>query len=552
MTRVTSPTRHVRQQDAATVLKKSQKRKLGAAMSKLKQAQAVQSSAKVQRDALDDPSANVMLLFEELRQKATPLERKQHLIDQVLAQLEPKLGLYARRHDISRVVEIALKHGSSEQRSRIWNALEPSLQRLPETRYGRHVVQALFQYATGEQRRALIAALRETLVRLAMTQDGADWVDHVYQTIANGRERTSMLMHMLLERDRGLHQLLVGSRDQEVRSGDNALDQLLGFVEEPFHQRLVACCRRQVEQILDKPRALSNALVHDLIWTMLSSWRVSLSEKQELGQELATRALYLYHTNNGSLALMQMVQLGDAKLRKECAKSFREVLSEVWTNKYGHRVILTLLAWTDDTVMLSKTLIRPMIPYFDALFAAAQNSGTPALIYAHVALLFLLAGETTRYFHPVFYRMVWNPYRSDQEVHRPKKDPQTRREEMLAVIAPALFQLVHTYGLSLLCDYRNSPRMGALCIEVCKHWQQHGETERIREWFQHILREAPWNASDAHTQRQRHEFLHQVLVLSKLFPEQIFPPLKAHASQLAELVNTNERAARLHGALQSS
>ncbi|KAK4533323.1 hypothetical protein CCYA_CCYA16G4205 [Cyanidiococcus yangmingshanensis] len=504
-----------------------------------------------QPSPLDGAIASIKPLFEEMRQKSTSKERKQILIDEVLEKLEHSLVWCARRHDAARVVEIALKHGSSEQRGRIWSALTLELARLVETRYGQHVIRALVQYGTGAQRRALISSLRESLVRLATTQDGANIVDYVYQSVANGQERRSLLLSLLVHRDRGLRKMLAKRLEQPADLNGNALDWLLGMLEQPFHRRLIECCRQQLEQVYDKPRVLSNALVHEFLWTMLSSERLEPREKREIGQEFASRALYLYHTNSGSAALILLIQMGDTKWRKECVKAFREVLPEVWNSKYGHRVILALFTWTDDTVMLSKGLVRPLLPKLGQIFSSTTSNMITPLVHAHVPFLYLLAGETTRYFHPTSYNCVWSPRVVSVETVAPKKESLLRRQEVLESISEALFELALAHGAALLCDCRASPRLGALFVELCLYWDRQSQSERISRALSNVMNEASWEALEARDIRQQNELFHQLNILGKLLPDTVATYMKAFEPRLARLAAENERAGQLYELLKN-
>jgi pumilio family protein 6 len=489
-------------------------------------------------------------LFEEMRQKATTKARKQELIDQVLRNLEPQLVCCARRHDAARVLETALKYGSREQRKQIWEALAPEPAKLTETRYGQHVIRALFLYGTGVQRRALLASLQETLARMATTQDGAALVDHVYQTVANRQERRVLLLLTLVQRDRGLVKMLAKQLAQLADSDDNAFDGLFEALEQPFHQRLVECCRQRLEHVYDKPRALSTALIHDLLWTMLSSARLGPQEKHEIGRELASRALYLYHTNHGSMALILLIQSSDAKWRKECARGLREILPEVWNSKYGHRVVLALFAWTDDTVMLSKTLIRPLLPKLGEMLRAASSDTATALTYVHVPLLFLLAGETTRYFHPTLYDCVCKPRTASIPVIAPKKESAARRQELLEQISSDLYALMLEHGARLLCDYKTSPRLGALFIELCRYWHRQAQPEWVSEVLSRAMNEIPWNALEGHALRQRNETLHHLNVLGKLLPDMLASTMPELQPRLIQIATDHERAQRLYAFVQ--
>lgn len=98
-----------------------------------------------------DVIVDLTAMWEELRKRDTPAERRAQLVNQLVARMEGRLPTLAHSHTASRVVQACIKYGSPANRASIMAALKPNLVDLARSPHGRFVVSKLIGSATKQQ-----------------------------------------------------------------------------------------------------------------------------------------------------------------------------------------------------------------------------------------------------------------------------------------------------------------------------------------------------------------------------------------------------------------
>ena len=75
----------------------------------------------------------------------------------------------------------------------------------------------------------------------------------------------------------------------------------------------------------------------------------------------------MIHTPDGAKAGLHCLWFGTAKDRKLILKTLKEFLEKVATSEYGHLLILGAMDSVDDTVLVKKQLVLPLIKEIDKL-----------------------------------------------------------------------------------------------------------------------------------------------------------------------------------------
>ena len=84
-------------------------------------------------------------------------------------------------------------------------------------------------------------------------------------------------------------------------------------------------------------------------------------------EDLKASVIHMIHTPDGAKAGLHCLWFGTAKDRKLILKTLKEFLEKVATSEYGHLLILGAMDSVDDTVLVKKQLVLPLIKEIDKL-----------------------------------------------------------------------------------------------------------------------------------------------------------------------------------------
>lgn len=351
-------------------------------------------------------------------------EERSKKIDELLAASKGRIALVAARHDASRVFQNLVKHGSHRQRALVLDELAGRMGSLAADKYGHHVVLKLLQNAKKEARRRVVDELQASAQRLAFHLDGAKVLDYAYATAQQG-QRDAVLRHFYgaefaLFGDGGA---AGGKAEEEEASGEGGelIDRLLAA-----HPEKRASVLDSVERALQKAankEMLMFRFVHTLARQFLE--RAAPAKARDVASLLHAHVVDLYHSEDGARALMHCLEQGTPKERKVLLKSLKEAVHGAASDPHGFMVVVRALDVVDDTVLLRKQVLQPLLDE-DVLELADNINGSRVLLH-------LLAPRDLRYMHPsLVARLQPVPETS-------RKDPEQRRKELLDVSrAPVL------------------------------------------------------------------------------------------------------------------
>jgi len=141
--------------------------------------------------------------------------------------------------------------------------------------------------------------------------------------------------------------------------------------------------------------------------------------------------MQLQGTIDGCLAIVEALNYSTAKQRKKILQPFKEHVSAMAVDPESILVLLRAIDVTDDTVLLKKTILVPLMEDLEA----ACNSQRARLIFLHI-----LDPRAKRYFSNDILKVLPEPILASSKNPRfnCKKDPQNRQKELLKVILKPL------------------------------------------------------------------------------------------------------------------
>lgn len=439
--------------------------------------------------------AQAKTTWEKLRPKARSKEESVSLVKDLLKILSGRIVEFVFRHDGSRIVQWMLTDGNERQKENILAELmegskrpamegeRPFFVQLACDRYGHHLAFKVLRVADKKHKNTFFEQnLKGNVSQLIRSAHGADVLDFAFQTVLRAREKSEVVLELLYSKEKKLLDIvrakLKNEKQHEKVSNKSPVqsqpifEQSLQLLGTEFKDVAVESAATVLNQLIDKENFLRFELIHaaakEYLHVVMTSYPKEKS--QELAVLLAPVLVHFAHTKPGINVAVNCVKILDAKHRKKAIRGLKTHIRKLLENEYGHRLILALFEWVDDTRLVGKTVSTEI--FSDSSMAAemAEINDAPAKSssrggkkkaekkgldtaekkkknsskqndldylsslcqhkYARIPLLSLFFGRNTRYFNPDVYSLVWCSVDTEKFGQLSKKDPDARRSEL--------------------------------------------------------------------------------------------------------------------------
>lgn len=425
-------------------------------------------SAKFQAKKTDQATtAEIVLeinkLWEKLRSKHNSEEQSQELSQNVHEIVQGRVFEMALKHDASRALQAVFQRGTTEHRASMIAELKGKLRDLCMSKYGRQVLLKIMRVSSKDQ--VLLGPIFSELIgftRKLLTHKVAGTViDCMYGEVATQEQRGRMVLQCC------------------GREISMLFDEASGSIH--------------LSEIFEKyPKKKSAVLgrLHDLLLTLV--------QKQSIQAKLGLHLLceYIKHAEHvdrmdvisavaplcepiveaggskeAESALFELLSYGGAKERKTVMKSLKGNWGDLALREYGHRVVMRALDVIDDTTMLRKTVVADLLD-------EARITELCTHKYGRRVLLHLLAPRDTAFFDQYTINIMQPTFvpasKEDGDngddggegrmVPTSKKDPDTRRRELLPEVAPKLLSWCTQNASTTLCKATTAD----VCVALLK------------------------------------------------------------------------------------
>lgn len=468
--------------------------------------------------------------WEQLRPKATSKEKSVQLVNDLIELLSGRIVEFVFRHDGSRIVQWMLADGDEQQKKLVLDELiegwkRPTMEdelpffvKLACDRYGHHLAFKVLRVADKKNKSLIYDRyLRGNCTQLIRNQHGADVLDFAYQTVLRARSKSELVLELLYSKEKKLLETvrtrMFSERDEAEGQPANRPHSVfawsLDLVGETFKNVAVDSAGATLNQLADKESLLRFEIVHAALKEYMQVVMESYPKEkaQELAVLLAPVLVHLAHTKPGIYVAVTCVKILDAKHRKKVVRSLKNHIRKLLEDEYGHRLVLALFEWVDDTKLVGKTISAEM---FSASSMAAEVAELPETAksasrgskkkavtkgtgeketstntdgvdmeyllkmcqhkHARIPLLSLLCGRDTRYLNPDVYGLVWKSVDTEKFGQLSKKDESMRRSELRMTFEKALTELMRNEIVKMLKSHWSAPIVvGALLTpETCE------------------------------------------------------------------------------------
>ncbi|XP_006881429.1 PREDICTED: pumilio domain-containing protein KIAA0020 homolog [Elephantulus edwardii] len=364
-------------------------------------------------------------IWEMLRRKDCDKEKRVKLMHDLQKLIRGKIKTIAFAHDTTRVIQCYIQYGSEEQREEAFGELRDNLVELSKAKYSRNVVKKFLMYGSKAQVAEIIRSFRGQVRKMLRHAEASAVVEYAYNDKAVLEQRTV------------LAEELYGNTFQLLKSAEHpTLDKVLEA--QPAKCELIMDEMKQIlTPMAQKEAVIKHSLVHKVFLDFFTHAPPKL--RSEMIEAIREAVVYLAHTHDGARVAMHCLWHGTPKDRKVIVKTMKTYIEKVANGQYSHLVLLAAFDCIDDTKLMKQIVISELI------------SALPSIVsdkYGRKVLLYLLSPRDPA--HTV-REIVEVLQKGDGNAHS-KKDPETRRRELLEAISPALLSHLQGHAQEMVLD----------------------------------------------------------------------------------------------------
>ncbi|KAI8616201.1 armadillo-type protein [Chytriomyces sp. MP71] len=410
-------------------------------------------------------------LWEVIRQKAVSSELRQEKMAELMGLITGKIQEVTFRHDAARVIQSALKHGSSAQREIIAEELRGKYATLACSQYGRFIVSKILNMCP--KHRALVLKEFEGQVRKLMRhRDAAFVIEEAYSQFANAAQRNSLMEEFY-------------GPEYALFKGEKAKTLAAILTENPSKKAAITKNMREtISSFLEKsaanigPHTILHRLILDYLLLLPAPTSAAAatpssdaatvpagSSSAYMVDLLKDHLIHILHTREGARVAQLTLLHASPKDRKHILKTFKGLVPKIAKEPFGHTVLISVCECVDDTVLTGKTVLAELVK----AGAAGDGGGVvnPGELlrdpYASRVVLYLLTGRSKRYMSS----FVLEELEAMDAVRKvtSKKADDVRRKEIVGHLSSFWLELAAQFAGELV----RSKSGGQVLVELLKH-----------------------------------------------------------------------------------
>ncbi|KAI1629421.1 armadillo-type protein [Exophiala viscosa] len=390
-----------------------------------------------------DSIARSKKLWEQLRRKShVPKAQRDELVKELFDIISGRVKDFVFKHDSVRVIQCALKYATPDQRRQITQELKGQYRELAESKYAKFLI-AKMVVGNDESRDAVVEEFCGHVKRLIRHPEASWILDDIYRTIATKQQKAVLL------REWYGPEFVVFAKNKGKDEGEVTADLAEILKQNPEKRGPIMQHLKEMTNQLVQKKTTGFTILHDALLQYFLNCKPGSPELTEFldmlrDDEEGDCFKNLAFTRSGSRLVCLALAYGSSKDRRTILKFFKTHMKLLASDVYGHTVLLTAYDVIDDTVMTSKGIFPELLGK-DLEKEAAQQELMAQVehLNARIPLLYLMSPEAPKWLIPPETDTI-AVVKEIREVRNTtsKKDPETRRLELLKAISQPLLDLI--------------------------------------------------------------------------------------------------------------
>ncbi|XP_063380480.1 protein penguin [Cydia fagiglandana] len=374
-----------------------------------KQLRLVRRKAKTSAEVFEVAN-KAKLLAAQIQRKVVKPDFRLSACKELHTLLKGQYKAIALTHDLSRVIQVLLKHSAEDIRNEITEELLDLMVPMVQSKYGQHAVKRILKYGSDSIRHKVINKFFGHIVSLATHTVSAPVLDYAYGEFATKKEKEHMQQEFYGD-------IYKNTKDNKVHTLSDT------YKDSPeMKTAILQSCQANIQKILNK-NLHDGELLHSVLYDYIRE--CSDEERTELVTTLAPLIVPLSNSLPGANAASICVWQGSNKDKKTILKVVKEHAVALAKHKSGYRLLLAIFDAVDDTVLVRKAIVSALEPHIHEL--AKDHWG-------NMTLHWLVKPKDPGAFHPSLIKFLEEGFQSGTS----KKDAAIRVAELREAILPAL------------------------------------------------------------------------------------------------------------------
>ncbi|ORX39750.1 armadillo-type protein [Kockovaella imperatae] len=380
-------------------------------------------------------------LWETARRADLGKEERLKAVRELWDAVKGRVGEVSRGHKGGRVLQTIVKYGGKEERLGVAMELEPQWRAMMESKYSKFLMSKLIHYVP-QLRPLLIPAITPHLRSLLFHAEAVGPLSDFFDLYASAKERRLLV--------RGFY-------PKEVKifaegKGEEGLQEVLeGMGDGAGRSRVLSQVEKTVVDVFNATQktALAQGIFHRLVNEYLACVNrfLTAEEADTKMHELLTAALEslpdIVHTKDGSAVVRELIVRGSAKDRKQILQQLRKHIEAMCKDSDAQMVLFTAFDCVDDTKLMGKAFVADIVALAPSLVGD---------INGRRALLYLLTPTSRKHYIPSALTSLAASAQQARDIGTSKKDPATRRKELVGYASPGLLEAVTEHGAEWVRD----------------------------------------------------------------------------------------------------
>ncbi|KAM3964567.1 pumilio and CPL domain-containing protein penguin [Aphomia sociella] len=374
-----------------------------------KQLRIVRRKAKATAEVFEI-SHKAKLLAAQIQRKVVKPDFRENSCRELHGILKGQYKSIALTHDLSRVIQVLLKHSPDDIKTEITEELLDIMVAMVQSKYAQHAVKRILKYGTEFIRHEVTKKFFGHIVSLAAHTISAPVLDHAYGEFATKKEKLHMQQEFYGE-------IYKNSKDDKVKSLRDA------YKDSPeMKTAILQSCKANIQRILDK-NLHDSELLHTVLYDYMGE--CSPEDRTELITTLSPLIVPLSNSLPGVNAASLCVWQGTNKDKKTILKVVKEHAVSLSKHKTGYRLLLAIFDSVDDTVLVKKAIVSTLASNIKDI--AKDHWGI-------MTLHWLVKPKDSSIFHPSLIKFLEEGATSGTS----KKNADIRTSELREAILPAI------------------------------------------------------------------------------------------------------------------
>ncbi|XP_041978133.1 protein penguin [Aricia agestis] len=359
-------------------------------------------------------SHKAKLLAAQIPRQTLKLDFRTNCCKELHALIKGKYKAIALTHDLSRVIQVLLKHGPPDLKIEVIEELLDMMVQMMQLKYAHHTVRRSLKYGTDNVRHQIIKMFFGHIVSLASHTISAPILDYAFKEFATKKEK----LHMQQEFYGDMYK---NTKDEKIKTLSDAYKDC-----PEMKSAILQSCKANIQRILDKnlhDAELFQLVLYDYIR------ECSAEDRAELITTLSPLIVPLSNSLAGVNAACMCVWQGTNKDKKTIMKVVKKHVVPLSQHKTGYRLLLAIFDSVDDTVLVKKAIVSVLVNNLKEVLQTKDHCGK-------MVLHWLVKPKDPSAFHPSLTSFLEEGAKNGTS----KKTSELRVSELREAIIPALLK----------------------------------------------------------------------------------------------------------------